>query len=757
MRSSIVRHYGTGKGMRAARAIDAIRHARTASWRTFGAALALLALAGTACAADGAATAAAEAPRQGLRYTWDSVAIGGGGFVTAVIPSRAAAGVAYARTDVGGAYRWDPQAARWIPLLDWVAEDQTGYLGIDALALDPRDANTVYLLAGIKYLNGGRTAVLRSHDAGKTFDIVDVSRQLTTHGNGIGRQNGERLAVDPADGKRLYLGSRRDGLFASLDAGRSWQRVAGLPVTATPNDVGINLVLPDPASVEGGRARRVFAGVSRFDSVGPNLYRSDDGGTTFRGVTGGPSGLMPQRAALDGAGNLLVTYADGAGPHPDREGREPMTRGAVWKYRIADGAWTDITPHGWRTPFAGISVDPADPRHLVVSTINTFLVQGDAKGDRIFTTRDGGKTWQDVIGRGFAKDAAGVPWLKGHGIHWTGSVAFDPFDPRAVWVTSGNGVFRSADVDAAPATWTFTVAGMEETVPLGLVSIPGGPLVSALGDIDGYLHDDPRRPGRIHAPQMGTTTGLDVAARSPRTLVRLGDSMYLTRDGGATWKKTAALKARRGVVALSADGAVLLHLPERASTAWRSTDDGATWTQVKGLARAGLRPAADPVDPQAFYAYDPDTGSVLASADGGASFAPRASLPAGGAPLVRLAPGREGALWVALKEGGLAHSADGGRRFAMLAGVTQCGAIGFGKAAPGSDTAAIYIWGTVRGVRGLHRSLDGGAHWDRINDDAHQYGGPGDGQFVVGDMNRFGVVYMSTAGRGIAYGTPATP
>src|SRR5205823_820775 len=135
---------------------------------------------------------------------------------------------------------------------------------------------------------------------------------------------------------------------------------------------------------------------------------------------------------------------------------------------------------GWTRPFAGISVDPRDPRRLAVSTINTFLPQGDAKGDRIFTSRDGGASWTDVIARGFVRDAAGVPWLKGHAIHWAGSVEFDPQDSRAVWVTSGNGVFRTADIDAVPATWTFTVDGLEETVPLGLVSRPGRPLVSAI-------------------------------------------------------------------------------------------------------------------------------------------------------------------------------------------------------------------------------------------------------------------------------------
>jgi photosystem II stability/assembly factor-like uncharacterized protein len=693
---------------------------------------------------------AGRAGAQQAPYVWDSVVIGGGGFVTAVVPSRAAPGVAYARTDVGGAYRWDPRSRRWSPLLDWVAEGQTGFLGIDALAVDPRDADNLWLLAGIAYLNGGRTAILHSTDAGKTFSIVDVSSQFKTHGNGMGRQDGERLAVDPGNSKLLYVGTRRDGLFKSADAGRTWTRVAGLPVAVTPNDVGIDVVVPDPASVRDGQARRVFVGVSRF---GANLYRSDDGGVTFEPVAGAPVDLMPQRAVLDGAGNLIVTFANGAGPHPDRSGREPMDRGQVWKYAIASGAWTNITPAGWTRPFAGISVDPKNPQRLVVSTINTFLPQGDAKGDRIFLSHDGGASWTDVIARGFVRDAAGVPWLKGHAIHWAGSVEFDPADTHAVWVTSGNGVFRTANIDATPATWTFTVDGLEETVPLDLVSIPGGPLVSAIGDYDGFLHDDPARHGRIHDPQIGTTTGLAVASKDTRTMVRVGDSMLVTHDGGGTWKKTPAIEGRRGHVAISADGAVILHAPEKAKDVWRSGDGGATWTRVAGLAKPAMRPVADPLDPHVFYAYDET--ALLASTDGGATFTPRAGLPAGGSHLVRVAPGRKGDVWVALRNGGLARSTDGGAHFGAVAPVRYCGAVGFGKAAPGHDYPAVYIWGEVAGVRGIHRSIDAGATWTRINDDAHQYGGPGDGQFIVGDMNRYGVVYMSTAGRGIVYGKPA--
>jgi photosystem II stability/assembly factor-like uncharacterized protein len=686
-------------------------------------------------------------------YRWDSVVIGGGGFVTAIIPVRSEPGVAYARTDVGGAYRWDPRTGRWTALLDWVGEDRTGLLGVDSLAVDPHDGANIYLLAGIAYLNGGRTAILRSHDHGATFDTVDVSAQFKTHGNGMGRQDGERLVVDPFDSRLLYVGTRGNGLFRSRDAGATWQRIGALDVTATPNGVGLDFVVPDPQSAVGGPARRLFVGASRFSSVGPNLYRSDDAGATFAPVAGGPAGLMPQRAVLDGAGHLIVTWANGAGPHPDKSGREPMDRGAVWKLDIASGAWTDITPRGWTHAFAGVSVAPGNSRRIVVSTINTYVAQGDARGDRIFLSEDGGASWADPIARGFVRDAAGIPWLKGHAIHWAGSVEFDTADPRAVWVTSGNGVFRTADIGATPATWTFTVAGLEETVPLGLVSVPGGPLVSAVGDYDGFVHDATGRPGRIHEPQMGTTTDIALAARQTATMARLGDALYLTRDGGASWRKTPSLQGRRGRVALSSDGKTLLHTPERAATTWRSTDAGVSWTQVEGLAGAAVRPAADPVDPHLFYAYD--GAHLMASVDGGATFAPRAQLPAGGAPRLGLAPARTGDLWVALRDGGLVRSQDGGVHFAALPGVDYCGAVGFGKAVAGRTYPTVFAWAGVHGVRGVYRSLDAGATWERINDDAHQYGGPGDAQFIVGDMNRDGVVYMSTAGRGIAVGAPA--
>ena len=78
-----------------------------------------------------------------IAQTFGNVALGGGGFVSGII-SHKTSGDIYCRTDVGGAYRWDAANSKWIPLLDWNSEDQTTYQGVEALALDPQNANNLY-------------------------------------------------------------------------------------------------------------------------------------------------------------------------------------------------------------------------------------------------------------------------------------------------------------------------------------------------------------------------------------------------------------------------------------------------------------------------------------------------------------------------------------------------------------------------------------------------------------------------------------
>jgi hypothetical protein len=45
---------------------------------------------------------------------------GGGGFIPGIVFSTTEPGLVYARTDIGGAYRFNPQSGTWTPLLDWI-------------------------------------------------------------------------------------------------------------------------------------------------------------------------------------------------------------------------------------------------------------------------------------------------------------------------------------------------------------------------------------------------------------------------------------------------------------------------------------------------------------------------------------------------------------------------------------------------------------------------------------------------------------
>ncbi|MBC8051982.1 MAG: cadherin domain-containing protein [Sphingobacteriaceae bacterium] len=692
-------------------------------------------------------------------YKWNSVAIGGGGFVTGIITSKEQPGLMYARTDVGGAYRWDIPNSRWIPLTDWASDQQQGMFGVESIAIDPTSPNIVYMACGISYFNSGRSYVLRSIDYGANFTVVEVTSQFKMHGNGLGRQNGEKLQVDPNNGSILYYGTRRNGLFKSTDSGASWLPVGNIPasVTVTTNDNGISFVLLDKSSVSGGVTKRIFAGISRSGND-QNFFKSEDGGATFTAVINTQllAGFMPQRAVFTGDGNICITYANGAGPGGNDAIGEPMNQGQIWKYNISTGAWTNISPN-LNKAFAGISVDPANPQRMVASTTNTYMLQrGSTYGDRFFITTNGGTTWTDIIGtRGYDLDTDGITWVAASSIHWAGSIEFDPSNTNKVLVVSGNGIFMNENINTSNL-WKFHVKGLEETVPLNLLSIPGGPVLSVIGDYGGFRHTDVSQYSPRHNPALGSSQGLDFAALNTNKIVRAGydqNSTYYSNDMGLTWTKAGTTTGTEAQVALSADGNVIMQ--SAGSLTSRTVDNGTTWTSVT-LPIDKARPVSDRVNSNKFYAFNPVTGNLHVSTNGGVSFTVAANPGTSGnnAKLLRTVPGREGHIWIPLEGRGLSYSENSGVSFTNLANVSYCAAVGIGKSAPGSTYETIYIYGTVGGIVGIYRSTDKGVSWLRVNDDDHEYGGPANGKFVIGDMNVFGRVYMSTAGRGIIYGEP---
>jgi hypothetical protein len=737
---------------------------------------------------------------------WGNVRFDGGGFVDGLVASTKVEGLLYARTDVGGAYRWNRDRKVWIPLMDWLSQDDVGLYGVESLALDPSNPGRLYVLAGTSYFSKGKTAILRSEDYGESFETVDVSSLWRAHGNGMGRQSGEKLAVDPQNPKILFCGSRAAGLFKSTDAGKSWANVSTIGAKAgadLANANGISFVLFDPSSTltAAGGTSTLFMGVS---DATQSLYVSKDGGATFTAIAGGPSGQMPNRAALN-HGNLFLTYGNSVGPYN-------LSNGSFYRYAVGSGTWTNLTPktddgtglmgnggQGNAHGFGGVSVDASDPNHMLLSTLGFYGGQtrfadgGENWGDRIYITHDGGATWttnfsklDPTVSANANASANGNAWISGNAIHWAGDITFDPFNSKEAWVVSGNGVFHTENLGEAMPVWKFESKGIEETVPLDIVSVPGGPLVTAIGDYDGAVYPDITQSYPRHKPAIGTTQSLGYAPLAGAFL-RAGhvtdystgtgiesNVMYYSADSAATWTKLPPPKGSQGLVVLSADGKVLLHRPENSSTVYRSADLGATWTAVTGLDGQAqyARIVCDPVNAEVFYLLD-QQGKLLKSTNKGVSFGPvgsvqndAQSLWQASSGLIRTVPGREGHLWAPLDQAqswaangrfstnGLAFSSDGGVTWTRFPSVYSAHAVGVGKAAAGAGYETLFIWGVAGGAAplGVYYSTDKGASWKRMNDDQHQYGGPANGAFVQGDMNVFGRVYMSTAGRGLVYG-----
>ncbi|WP_031236394.1 sialidase family protein [Asticcacaulis sp. AC460] len=688
-------------------------------------------------------------------YSWQTIPFQGGGFVDGFLFHPKTPNILYARTDVGGAYRYDYANRRWVPLMDGFGRDDWDCFGVMTFAVDPNAPQRLYATCGL-YLSdrvpdGG---VIRSEDQGATWQKTTL-KGIKLGGNAMGRGAGERLQVDPNNGDVLWLGTPQNGLLKSTDRGQSFSRVAAFVPKA------VTTVLID--------GKTIYAGSG---DTGDGLYCSVDGGETFKRIEGSPK-MIPHQMALDTDGTLYVTFADALGPWG-------VSDGAVWK--LKGDVWTDITPakpsKELTFGYSGLDLDRQHPGSLVVATSNRY----SGVGDDIYLSRDGGATWKPFKSQAEHK-AGGHPWLlnymKGDDEdstarkemgHWMDALKINPFNSEELLYGTGYGVWMTRNLSALEAggavVFDFENENFEETVILGLESPPKGPKVlMAAGDVSGSAwHDLSQTPSRgLFSPTHETNQGVAFAALAPNIIVRSADneaiSGYISYDGADSWQPLPAEPPplqtkdwnnnRSGKIAISAKGRTMIWVPEN-HPAYYSSDGGKTWTLSKGwpAPQRGQEPIADKVNDATFYMLDRVAGQVLVSRDRGQSFGLLVGgLPAGEGQL-RAVPGREEELWLA--SGSALYRIVKGQPVAV-AGVDQAWQVTFGKAAKGKAYPAVFLWGMVSGEEGLWRSDDEGVHWTRINTDATRFGRM---RAIAGDPREHGVLYIAPDGRGIMVGRP---
>ena len=185
-------------------------------------------------------------------------------------------------------------------------------------------------------------------------------------------------------------------------------------------------------------------------------------------------------------------------------------------------------------------------------------------------------------------------------------------------------------------------------------------------------------------------------------------------------------------------------------------DNGQSWQPVQGLPDSIKGPwkwaqplGADSVNGNRFYYYH--QGTVYQSQDGGLSFAPAyQTLPDSDWHFLKTMPGVEGEVWVSLDQEGLHRSPDGGQSFSKVTGVELAYLFAFGKAAPGQEVPALYLYGkVVNQPESIFWSPDLGETWIDIGDPEIPIGNQPN--VMAASKQQFGLVFVGTNGRGIYY------
>ena len=772
---------------------------------------------GTAGVTTPLAANAAESVESSMN--WDTLNIGGGGFVSGIITGD---DQMYARTDVGGAYRYDYEQKKWVQLLDFLTEADRGCLSVDAMCIDPNDDDTLYLLCGCAYFSDARTVVFRSHDAGETFEEIDVTDLIQVHGNGYGRQTGEAIAVDPDDPNIIYCGgdvtAGDSALIMSKDGGDTWNPVEGYDklglfeysikwptwtehmARSVADDEYLNVNGIATIQITDGK---VYVGTSVKGKA--NLHVAEVGSDDFQPLNENlPTEQMPSRINLDADGNLLITYINGL--------MFDRGTGYAYKYNPKTDELKDITPtegvvtntKKLNVGYGAVTSDPKDANKLVATTCAQWYSQSwtadawernaIAWGDRFFKSEDGGETWTEItpgntaywdgpLLANYLQDG-GHSWIRDKAIHWSGCIALDPRNSDQFWVVSGNGVFTCEDTWAECPNIYFAPDGIEEVVSLDFISRPGKDPVSVIGDYDGFYHNADGTATQL-TPSMNkltsttaSTAGIAYCPANPDVMVRLAEGSaqgYYTTDG-TTWQELPNIPCSGAKAAINQleDGTYRILVSSSGKISY--TDDfGKTWStaSTSDSLSSTIWMCVDEKNPQYVYAYGyyynssyfyskpaPDITDaryvLMVSDDYGKTFKNGQTIcqydQCDGA--YRIAYLDEGTFAIAAGYYGAYLVTDYGKTVTKMDNVSYCKTMGYGAAEKAGDPYTLYMYGKPADSdpEGVYRSTDCGKSWVLINQN-HLYGGTGNGNYLVGDMNTFGTVYMSTVGCGIVVGT----
>src|SRR2546429_2691319 len=227
---------------------------------------------------------------------WRSIGPFRGGRTRAVAGVPSQPNVFYIAQVNGGVWKTDDYGRTWTPIFD---DQPTGSVGCIAVA--PSDPNIVYVGSGEGLQRPDLSVgdgIYKSTDAGKTW----------TH---LGLREGQQipaLAIDPRDPNRIfaavlghpYGANPERGIFRSTDGGATWQKVLYKDENTGGSDVEIDPSNPEIVYAALWQSRLgPWEDNNAFAGTGGGLFKSTDGGNTWKKLAGGlPEDLVQINIAI---------------------------------------------------------------------------------------------------------------------------------------------------------------------------------------------------------------------------------------------------------------------------------------------------------------------------------------------------------------------------------------------------------------------------------------------------------------------------
>ena len=343
--------------------------------------------------------AAAQSPDLYAGMAWRMIGPTRAGRTRALDGVASQPNVFYIGFDNGGVWRSTDYGSNWEPLFD---RQSTGSIG--AIAVAPSNPNIIYVGSGAGIIRPDLATgdgMYKSTDAGATW-------------TNLGLRDTQMIAdvvVDPLNPDRLFVAAlghpygpnAERGVYRSLDGGRSFEKVLYRDEYTSANDLVMDPSDPNTIYATLWPQQQSFREGLAFGGAGMGIFKSTDGGTTWRPLSEGLPNVIQANLAI-APGNPRLLYAMVAGTPRGQE--SSSTTGVVGFYKSIDAGehWTPVnvpegpmgaaTAHVDTRPLARIgggdlptiTVDPKNENVVYSSTVT------------LWRSDDGGVHWSAMRG-----------------------------------------------------------------------------------------------------------------------------------------------------------------------------------------------------------------------------------------------------------------------------------------------------------------------------------------------------------------------